>query len=332
MPEIDKLKELISTPRAISIVVHKYPDADAIGSALVMAEALTKKGHDLTIVSPNGYPKFLSWMRGIKRIIDYSRSRVHALNTLKKADIVICVDFSSWNRIDAELVENIKASEAKIVVLDHHLDPEEFADLYFWDPKASSTTVIVYDVITALGCTLDKDIGQCIYAGIATDTGLFQYSNANAKAHLIAAKLLDLGVEQNKIFNYIYNSSSISRLKFLGFSLMNRLVIMPEYGAAYFYISLKDQQDFNLQTGDTEGLVNYALSIENITLAAIMIEKDDAVRISLRSVGDIYVNELARLYFNGGGHKNAAGGKSDLSLQESIAKFESIVKGLANKS
>ncbi len=319
----------ISYPKKIFITTHVKPDADALGSSLGLANYLIKKGHDVSVVTPSDYPSFLKWMKGNEAVLDFSNPDdvVQAKKKLEAADLIFCLDFSVLNRVN-ELGDLIKDSNAYVVNIDHHQDPEDFADYRLWSTKAAATCELVYELIVDLGDKdlIDKAIAECLYAGIMTDTGGFRHPNTTKNVHLVVAELLELGADSSQIANWIYDSNSVNRLKFIGFAISRRLVVREDLHLAYFSISKKDLKKYQSQTGDTEGLVNYALSLEGIKLAALFSEREDGIKISFRSCTAIAVNKFAAQYFNGGGHKNAAGGKSCLSLKETLVLFESLVE------
>jgi phosphoesterase RecJ-like protein len=318
----------ISSPKKIFITTHVKPDADALGSSLGLANYLLKKGHDVAIVTPSDYPSFLNWMKGNEDVLDFSNSDHvdQAKKKLKEADLIFCLDFSVLDRVN-ELGELIRASEAFVVNIDHHQDPEDFADYRLWSTKAAATCELVYEMIVDLGDKdlIDKDIAECLYAGIMTDTGGFRHPNTTKNVHLVVAELLDLGADTSQIANWIYDSNSVNRLKFIGFAISRRLFIREDLHLAYFTISKKDLKKYQSRTGDTEGLVNYALSLEGIKLAALFSEREDGIKISFRSSTEVAINKFAASHFNGGGHKNAAGGKSSQGLKETVESFESLV-------
>jgi phosphoesterase RecJ-like protein len=214
------------------------------------------------------------------------------------------------------------------VLIDHHLDPEKFADFELWSTKAAATAELIYELITDLGDRkyIDQEIAECLYAGIMTDTGQFKHPNTTKNVHLVTADLIELGADIAKVGRYIYDNNSLDRLKFTGYALNNKLKVIKDLRTAYFWISSEDLKKYKSKTGDTEGLVNYALSLKGVVFAAVIIERPETIRISLRSKGDFSVNDFAKDHFSGGGHPNAAGGKSDLSLEETVAKFEKIIK------
>jgi phosphoesterase RecJ-like protein len=261
--------------------------------------------------------------------LDFSKEGDHkkAIGKLEKAEMIFCLDFSVLNRVN-ELGELIRQSKAFVVNIDHHQDPEDFAQFRLWSTAAAATCELVYELIVELGDKnlIDKHIAACLYAGIMTDTGGFRHPNTTKNVHLVVAELLEAGADATAIANLIYDSNSLNRLKFIGFAITKRLVVREDLHLAYFVISKKDLKKYQSQTGDTEGLVNYALSLDGVKLAALFSEREDGVKISFRSSVDVAVNKFAAAHFGGGGHKNAAGGKSSLSLKKTVTRFESLVQ------
>lgn len=332
MENIPAFKKLLSTPQNIVITVHQRPDGDALGTGLGLAALLKKLGHQTQVIAPTAYPAFLSWMPGESEVIVCAEGQQErSFELLNKADIIFCVDFPTLNRLN-EMEPVVRSATATKVVIDHHPTPEPFGDLIFRDTKAASTTELLYEIIEALGYQdlIDQDIAECLYTGLMTDTGSFKHASTTAKSHLTAAGLIRHGADIPKVSRLIYDNNPLNKLEFLGFALNQRLVVLKEHNTAYFVIHREDYKKFQLQTGDTEGLVNYALSVKGIVFAAVIKEKKDAVRLSLRSSGNIPVNLWAQEYFDGGGHTNAAGGTSYLSLEETVAKFEDLVKAKQN--
>lgn len=303
--------------------MHHNPDADALGSSLALAQYLKKFGQEVTVISPSAYPDFLAWMSGTDEVVIFDESTdILCSEAIGQADIVFCLDFSTYNRLKG-LEKYVRNCKSNIFVIDHHLNPEIQAGFELWNTQASSTAELIYHFIELMG-DLDKiDIptGECIYAGIVTDTSSFKHPNTTPNVHRIAANLMELGVNANRVQRLIYDNNTPSRMRLLGYALMEKLVILPELRTAYFTLSKADLDKFDNKLGDTEGLVNYALSIQGIFLAAIIIEKPEQVKLSFRSIGDFPVNELAEQYFQGGGHKNAAGGSSQLDLQATEERF-----------
>ncbi|MFL5728394.1 MAG: DHH family phosphoesterase [Cytophagaceae bacterium] len=327
MQNLNALKELLSSPKKIVITTHHKPDADALGSSLALWGYLRKRGHDAKVITPTDYPSFLNWMNGNDEVIIFNQgNEALAQKLVNEAEVIFCLDFNALGRIN-ELGEIIRTSKAKKVLVDHHLEPEGFADFSFSDVTAAATAVLIYKLILGLGDReyFDTCIGEALYAGILTDTGGFRHPTTNKEVHLIIAELINLAVDISKIHRLIYDNNSESRLRFLGYALLNKLVILHEFHTAYIAISAEELKRFDSQTGDTEGLVNFALSVEGIVFAAVIIERSDAVKLSFRSKGDFSVSNFARMHFEGGGHKNASGGKSDVTLEKTVEKFVSTL-------
>ncbi len=288
MSTISALKELLAQPRQIFITTHHKPDADALGSSLGLAGYLRKKGHHVTVVTPSDYPDFLAWMPGNEEVIVYDarRNDAQVREIIGTAEVIFCLDFSCLGRIN-ELGSYIRNAPGTKVLIDHHLEPENFADLDFSNPKAAATAELVFEVIRDLGDQdmIDVGIGESLYAGIMTDTGSFRHPSTSRNVHLIIAELLDAGIDLSSVHRRIYDSHSEMRLRFLGFVLKDKLVVLPEYNTAYIAITQDELRQYQSKTGDTEGLVNFALSIEGVVFAAVLIDRGQAVKISFRSVG-----------------------------------------------
>jgi len=329
MQDLESFKDRISSPQKVVITTHHKPDADALGSSLGLGNYLKKKGHEVTVITPSDYPSFLHWMKGNEEVLNFEdpAHRDRAIQKVMEADTIFCLDFSCLKRLH-DLSSFVSKSEAYKVNIDHHQDPKDFADFRCWDTKAAATCELVYELIVKIGDKhlIDKDIADCLYAGIMTDTGGFRHPNTTKNVHLITAELIDLGADNTRISRLIYDTNSINRLKFIGFAIMRRLTILEDLQTAYFAISKKDLRKYDSQTGDTEGLVNYALSLEGIKIAALFTEREDGIKISFRSIEEVAVNKFAAEYFDGGGHKNASGGKSMLSLPKTTKKFEKLIK------
>ncbi|GAA4389849.1 DHH family phosphoesterase [Hymenobacter koreensis] len=328
MHDVTALKELLQEPRHIFITTHHKPDADALGSSLGLAGYLRKKGHHVTVVTPSDYPDFLSWMPGNEDVIVYEprRNDRQVREIIGTAEVLFCLDFSSLGRIH-ELGEYVRQAPGKKVLVDHHEQPEPFADIAFSFPSAAATAELVFELIRDLGdqALIDPAIGECLYAGIMTDTGSFRHPSTSRNVHLIIAELLDAGIDLSSVHRRIYDSHSEERLRFLGFVLKDKLRVLREYNTAYIAITADELKQYHSKTGDTEGLVNFALSIEGIVFAAILIDRVQAVKISFRSVGSFSVSEFSRRHFNGGGHHNAAGGISHEPLETTVQKFLSLL-------
>lgn len=332
MENILLLKELLSSPKRIVITLHQRPDADTLGTGLGLATLLEKQQHQVQVVAPSAYPAFLNWLPGAEAVMICSQGQQERIfECLKKADVIFCIDFPTLNRLH-EMEPVVRGAAATKVIIDHHPTTETFGDLIFRDVSAASTAEFLYDIVKALGmqALIDKNIAECLYAGIMTDTSSFRNSNTTAKTHCIAASLMHYGVDVAKVSRLVYENIPLHKLKFLGFALSHRFVVLQEYNTAYFFVNAEDYRKYHLQTGDTEGLVNYALSVQGIVFSAVIKEKGNAIRLSLRSSGEVPVNLWAKEYFAGGGHKNAAGGTSYLTLEETISQFEDLVKAKRN--
>lgn len=320
--QIKEIKALLEKPKKIVIVTHWSPDGDAMGSSLGLYNYLIQKKHTVTVITPNDYPPFLFWLPGNKKVIDFSLKTKVAKTTVGKADIIFCLDFNSLKRIELLGVEVAKSKAVKIII-DHHLQPDDFANYLLHNVNASSTCELIYDFMDLMGDqkSLNKNIATCLYTGIMTDTGSFRYPSATAKTHQLVAQLINAGVENAEIHDKIYDNNKENRLRLLGYCLAEKLTVLNEYQTAFFSLRADELIKFNYTKGDTEGIVNYALSISGIRFAAFFVERDNEIKISFRSKGYFDVNLFARKNFNGGGHANAAGGKSDLILDETVNKF-----------
>ncbi len=329
----DIVKGLLAKPQKIVVVGHKNPDGDAIGSTLGLSFFLNSLGHSSTVIMPNDFPEFLKWMPGTEEIIIFERETKKATKMIEKTDLIFTLDFNSLDRV-GNLQGPLEKSKAKFVMIDHHQQPADYAVAAFSDVAMSSTSEMVFHFMAALGQTdkLSKEIATNLYTGIMTDTGSFRYSSTTPTTHRIAAELIEAGAESSLIHQNVYDTNSPPRLKLLGVAL-NNINILEEYNTAYITLTQKDLDDHNFKKGDTEGFVNYALSVKGIVFAAIFIEntKEDIIKISFRSKGDFSVNDFARTHYSGGGHINAAGGKSSLPLNKTVTEFISILSGYKNE-
>jgi len=327
MKDTKEFELLFSGSKNIVLTIHLNPDADALGSALGFALVLQKKGHSVSIVSPNTFPDFLKWMKGNEQVLVFDKESEACKKVLEQADIIFSMDYSALKRVGAVGDEIAKSSAIKVII-DHHREPENYADLMKWSTEAGATCELVFDLLKELDwlSLLDKDSGECLYAGIMTDTGGFRHPNTTQHIHEIIAQLLGIGVNGARVSKLVYDTNTVDRIKLLGFTLSQRLKVIPAYNVAYIHLSANDLKKYNAQKGDTEGLVNYALSIEGIVMAALFKESDNMVKMSFRSVGEFSVNDFARTNFDGGGHTNAAGGISKtMNLQQVIEKFEKLL-------
>lgn len=329
---IKELKHLIDSKskKKIVITTHKSPDGDAIGSSLAIYHLLNKIDHTVHLITPNDYASSLHWLPGNNNVIIYDEQIENANKITKDADIILMLDFNNINRI-GDFADTIANSSAVKVLIDHHEDPSNnLADIMISKPQCSSTAELLYEVIDNMSMTqyLDKDIAECLYVGIMTDTGSFKYPSTTERTHEIVSKLIKYGANNSKIHDLIYDNSSENRIKLLGYCLNNKLLVYPENNSAIISLNANELKKFNFQKGDTEGFVNYCLSIKDIKFAAFVAEKDGIVKLSLRSKGDIRVNDIAKKNFNGGGHINAAGGVSQLSVNDTIKELEKIINNL----
>jgi len=319
--------------QSVCIVVHTNPDGDAIGSALALYGLMKKIGfEDLQVVAPNSYAAFLHWMPYNEQVIIAKKSEQAANEAIKKAQLLFCLDFNGFSRTD-QLAKHLKKSNAFKVMVDHHPSPEAGFDLVFSDPSASSTAELVYEAIESLGLKdlIDQSIAECLYAAIVTDTGSFSFSCNNPRTYDIVAELMRLGIDGAAIQRLIYSTYSLDRMRLLGYCLSEKLKVIDGHQAAYIGLTKQELAGFNHKEGDTEGIVNYALSLKGVNLAAMFIENDDHIKASFRSAGEVNVNLFARLHYEGGGHQNAAGGKVYFGMEEALMHFEALVKKGAHK-
>ena len=323
--EIIEVQELLSTRKSIVIVTHKNPDGDAMGSSLGMYNYLIRKKHNVKVVTPNGYPTFLQWLPGDDKVIEYSEHPDKAESVIKKADIIFCLDFNALRRIE-EVGVLVKKSKAIKILIDHHLQPEKFAKYMLCDKRACSTSQLVYDFIVLLGDKklINKKVANCLYAGIMTDTLNFRIGTTSAHTHHVTAELIGAGAQNTLAYTNIFDTNTENRVRLLGYSLQ-KMTLLKEFNAAFITLSATELKKFNFQKGDTEGLVNYPLSVEGIKFSALFLEMKDEVKISFRSKGVFDVNKFARKHFSGGGHLNAAGGEAHIMLDEVVTNFVNLL-------
>ena len=327
LEHLNTLKKLLSSPKKIVIIPHKNPDGDAIGSTLALWHYLVNSGHTASIVAPNDFPKFLKWMPGADKILNFEKENSQSKTCINNADIIFTLDFNHLGRV-GQMSDILAAAKATFVMVDHHQEPSDYAEIMYSDVHMSSTCEMVYVLINQLGDenSITSEMANCIYTGIMTDTGSFKFAATTSNTHRVIADLMDKGAEGTEIHHRIYDTNSPSRLHLLGCALKN-MVILEEYSTAYITMSQDELDTYNYQKGDTEGFVNYGLTLDGIKFAVIFIEnKEEGIyKISFRSVGEFSVNDFARKHFHGGGHTNAAGGKSDDAIEETIAYFTSLL-------
>jgi phosphoesterase RecJ-like protein len=323
-----ELTDLFLTSNNILLISHINPDGDAIGSQLALFHFLKEKGRNVKMITPNYLQEFLKWMSGADEIEIFIRDRKKCRKIIEMADLIVLLDFNHANRL-GEAEDLVKASSARKILIDHHLDPEYFTDILITDPTKCSTAELVHQLV----CDMNggkppegKPYSEALYVGIITDTGNFEHGNYTPDTFRIVADLLESGIEKGKILNLIYNNFSFDRMRLQGFALNSRMVVLPEYKSAYIYLSKEDLKNYNHVKGDTEGFVNLPLSIKGIHFSAMFIEKDGFIKLSFRSKGIFPSNEFASLYFSGGGHLNASGGEYPDTLENTIEYFLRVLR------
>jgi phosphoesterase RecJ-like protein len=329
MKSIDAFFPLLrEQPKQVVITMHQKPDPDAMGSSLGLYHYLVSLGHMVTVVSPTNWASFLNWMPGCGKVMDYDYRRAETEAVLQKAEWLFCLDFNTLSRTKnmAGFIERLSCTK---ILIDHHQQPEESAFTYGISSTAkSSTCEMVYDFIVGSGGrdSINVDMAECLYAGLIGDTGSFRFPATSADVHFMAAHLKQTGFNHTQVHENIYDNFLENRLRFIGMVLQSRMEIMYEYNTALIAVSKNDLLKYDIKTGDTEGLVNYPLTIQGIKLAAIVIDRDEERKWSFRSKGQFDTNSFARKYFNGGGHYNASGGRSSESLDKTIQKFKQSIK------
>lgn len=327
--EIIAIKNILASPKKIIIIPHRNPDGDAMGSTLGLYHFLLKQNHEVTVISPNEFPDFLAWLPASEKVLIFEKQEQKCIEILNKSDFIFTLDFNALHRTGDIMKATLEKLDKTFMMIDHHELPDTYAKYTFSDNIYGSTCEMVFDFIDQLNQKdlIDKTIATCLYTGIVTDSGSFRFPKTTGKTHRIVADLIDKDIENNKVHNQLFDTSSYNRLLLLGKALQN-MKLMPEFKTTYITLSQAELDSFNYEKGDTEGIVNYGLSIAGIDFTAIFIENkaEGIIKISFRSEGDFDVNQFSRNYFGGGGHKNAAGGKSDKTLQETVLYFENILK------
>jgi phosphoesterase RecJ-like protein len=328
MKPIQEIFPQLTAPRKVVITTHQKPDPDAMGSSLAMYHFLTSLGHEVSVISPTNWATWLNWMQSSEIVIDYELNREKAHDVLSKADWLFCLDFNIFSRTK-HLTQQLHDFKGTRVLIDHHQQPDTANfDYGISDTAKSSTAEMVYDFIVQSGHSdkINTPIAECLYAGVMADTGSFRFASTTASVHHMVAFLKERGLEHSKVHENIYDNFLENRLRFIGHVLMNRMEVFYEYNTVLIAISKKDLLRFQIKTGDTEGLVNYPLSIQGIKLAGLVIDRDEERKWSFRSKGGFDTNTFARKYFNGGGHFNASGGRSLDSLETTVEKFKTAMK------
>jgi phosphoesterase RecJ-like protein len=328
MKPVIEIFPFLEQPKNIVVTFHQKPDADAMGSGLAMYHFLKQLGHQVTVISPTNWASFLNWMPGSKSVVDYEMQTAKATTILKECDILFCLDFNTMNRTRnmEQVLINLTCLK---VLIDHHQQPQvEMFEYGVSDVSKSSTAEMVYDFIISSGHAdkINTEVAECLYAGVMTDTGSFRFNSTSSLVHNMVADLKERGLEHSPVHENLFDNFLENRVRFFGHVLLNRMEVFYEYNAALIAIPQSDLIRFNVKTGDTEGLVNFPLSIHGIKLAAVIIDRGDDRKSSFRSKGGFDVNTFARKYFNGGGHFNAAGGKNSEPLEEVVRQFKSAIK------
>ncbi len=321
------LQKELSSPKRIVLVGHTNPDGDAVGSMLSLSLWLKSAGHTTNCIVPNRYPYFLEWIDGISEVQVYKFASVLCDTIVAEADIVVCVDFNQFDRLEG-LGEAIEKNDSALrVLIDHHLDaPDDTYDILFSDTQSCATAMIVHKILTTIApSVIDRTIAENLYVGIMTDTGNFSYSNVTADVFRVAAELVECGVDVQSVNTAVYNTFTEDRVRLLGYVISERMEVIHNGEAAYMSLNEREMRRFNFQVGDSEGFVNYPLTIEGVKMSAMFSQTRKFIRVSLRSRGNLDVSEFAAKYFGGGGHKNASGGKSFLPMKETIEHYEAAV-------
>ncbi len=329
---IEGVQRQLANVQQVLIVTHYNPDGDAIGSTLGLYHYLSRRGHRVDLVVPNEYPGFLQWMPGNDQILLASQNHQAAIEKLHRAEMIVFLDFNVLDRLQ-HLEEDFRQARVPKVLIDHHPDPEPFADWMVSTTQVSSTCELLYELLVAMDGeqSITRNVATCLYTGIMTDTGSFSYNSSLPDTYYVVSRLIEQGIDKDRIYWRVYDNYSADRMRLLGYCLNTKLKVFPEFGAAYISINQSELNHFNYKSGDSEGFVNYPLSISGVMFSAIFIEQEGYVKISFRSKGDFYANHFATAHFNGGGHKNAAGGYSELPLEDTLNKFESLLSDYKNQ-
>lgn len=325
---LTSLKELLQKKEQnIVVIPHENPDGDAIGSAIGLAEVLQNLGHKLSVISPNNYPDFIKWFSSEIEILIFDKKKKESKQLLETADVLFCVDFNEAGRA-GKLGKHILNFDKPKILIDHHPNPSDFSDYLISEPQYSSTAELLFDVFAETDFLkyINKQSAEALYTGIMTDTGSFSHNISNPNTFKVIARLIEFGIDIEKIQSNVYHNYSANRMKMLGYCLDSKMEVFPEYRSAFISITKKELERFNYQPGDTEGFVNYPLSINNIVFSALFVEKDGFVKASFRSKGEFPANRFSHEHFEGGGHLNAAGGESKLKLDKTIEKFKQLLK------
>lgn len=330
--EIEAFIRICETPENVVITTHYNPDGDAIGSSLALYHFLKNRGIKVDLIVPNEIPAFLQWLPGVEQIIDYEKNKTISDKLIASAKVIYSIDYNSFHRVRF-FEEQLNSATGIKVLIDHHINPALYFDVVISCTHVSSTAELIFSLLEKAGFLeeINADIANSLFVGIMTDTGSFSYSCSRPETFAITAKLIEKGIDVVRVHQLVYDTYSENRMRLLGFCLSERLKVFSHHSAAYIWLTGEDLEKYSYNPGDTEGIVNYALSINDITFAALFTQRSDRIRVSLRSKGDFSVNDVAREHFLGGGHKNAAGGDSFLTMTETRKKFEDLLHGYQNQ-
>jgi bifunctional oligoribonuclease and PAP phosphatase NrnA len=327
MQPIHEIYPQLTEKKKIVITMHQKPDADAMGSAMALYHFLKQFGHEVEVISPTNWARWLDWMEGVKEVYDYELEKQDADKILDAAEWLFCLDHNHFDRTK-RMAPKLFSLQCTKILIDHHREPDEVSFQYGEsNTSKSSTCEMIYDLIVNSGHSdkINTVISECLYAGLVADTGSFRFSSTTAHVHQAVAALKEQGLDHTKVHEALYDNFLENRLRFLGHVLTNRLEIFYELNTAMIYVSKMELLKYEIKTGDTEGLVNYPLSIQGIKLVGCVIDRDEERKWSFRSKGHFDCNTFARKYFNGGGHFNASGGNDQAPLHETIQKFKKAI-------
>lgn len=326
------LKKLLGEKSDVLITTHYNPDGDAIGSSLALYHYLQTENIAAKVLIPNELPTFLKWMPGVDEAVIYTDSNKTGDDLIAAADLIFCMDYNSLSRVKL-FTDQLRASNATRVLIDHHIQPENEFDLIFSEINVSSTSELLFQILTEAGLALviTRALAECLFVGIMTDTGSFSFACNQYQTFETASNLIKAGIDVERIHRMVYDTYSESRMRLLGHCLGTNMKVIAEHATAYIWLTKEELENFDYRQGDTEGVVNYALSIQNVGVAALFTERDDRVRVSLRSKGEFSVNDFARTHFNGGGHRNAAGGDIFKNMTETLLWFESLLPAYSSE-
>lgn len=331
--DLEKLAELLKNPINIAITSHYNPDGDAVGSSLAIYHMFKQSGHNVSVIFPNRFPGFLNWLKDSDKCLYFDQNKMAATGALQNADLIFCLDYNAPNRL-GDMSQALTEANGFKILIDHHPGPDTASfSLTFHDTLVSSTSELVYQFLDRLNLTskINLQVAECLYTGIITDTGSLSFNCNRPETYLIVAKLIEKGLNAERAHRLIYDNFTEGRMRLLGYSIYRKMMLLPEYHTAIIPLTISELEEFQYEQGDTEGLVNYPLSMKTINMSVMMVQRKDRIRLSFRSKGDFHVNEIATRYFAGGGHRNAAGGDSFVSMEDTILKIKEILPLFAKK-